>query len=81
MIYDPWVKKINLNSQKVKLAKKLNFKNDIIIFTVAHKIFEKINLAKINQKTKIFDLNNCLTINQLNRLNRKKIKTNILGRN
>ena len=81
LIYDPWVKKINLNSQKVKLAKKLNFKNDIIIFTVAHKIFEKINLAKINKKTKIFDLNNCLTINQLNRLNRKKIKTNILGRN
>lgn len=81
LVYDPWVKKINLNSQKVKLAKKLDFKNDIIIFTVAHKIFEKINLEKINQKTKIFDLNNCLTINQLNRLNRKKIQTNILGRN
>ena len=80
MIYDPWVKKINLNSQKVKLAKKLNFKNDIIIFTVAHKIL-KINLAKINQKTKIFDLNNCLTINQLNEIKQKKIKTNILGRN
>ena len=80
-VYDPWVEKINLHSKKIKLVNIPDFKHDIIIFTVAHKIFKKIDFGKINKKTKVFDLNNCVSTNQINRLKRKKIQINILGRN
>ena len=51
-VYDPWVKKINLNSKKIKLVNKPDLKHDIIIFTVAHKIFKKIDFGKIKKKQK-----------------------------
>jgi UDP-N-acetyl-D-glucosamine dehydrogenase len=80
-VFDPWIKKGFSNLKKVNFLNKVNFKKNIIIFTVAHKLFKKIKVEKINKNTKIFDLNNCLSNYQLDRLRKKKIQTNILGRN
>ena len=80
-VYDPWVGENNLKLKNIKFIKKLNYENNIIIFTVAHKIFHKIKIEKINKDTKIFDLNNCLSKNQIDKLKKKNIQTNILGRN
>lgn len=80
-VYDPWIKKKTIKYEKLKILNKFNYDKNVIIFTVAHKNLKKINFNKFKKNTKIFDLNNCLTNNQLNLLQKKKIQTNILGRN
>ena len=80
-VYDPWLEKNKIKSDKFKIHNKFDFNNDIIIFTVAHADLKKIKLKKIKKKTKIFDFNNCLTKHQLDLLQKKRIQTNILGRN
>ena len=70
-----FVKKINMKRlNKIQLLSHLkNF--DLIIFCVNHLKFKKIKFQKLlsNGKTFLFDLNNVLTINQINKIKKNNI--------
>ncbi len=79
-LHDPWIKQKDIEFKKILFQEKFSNKFDIIIFTVAHKVFKKIKFHKIKKKCFIFDLNNCLNQFQINSLKNKK-NFFILGRN
>ena len=80
--FDPFVKKINMKRlNKLQLLSHLkNF--DLIIFCVNHLNFKKIKFNKSlsNGKTFLFDLNNVLTINQINKIKKNNINFYSFGR-
>ena len=68
--------------------KKINVKNkfenigiyDLIIFTVPHTSFKKIEFNNYNlRNTKIYDMSKCLSNSQIKYLLKNKIKLKILG--
>ena len=80
--FDPFVKEINMKRlNKHQLLSHLkNF--DLIIFCVNHLKFKKIKFGKLlsNGKTFLFDLNNVLTINQINEIKKNNINLYSFGR-
>ena len=80
--FDPFVKEINIKGvNKIQLLSRLkNF--DLIIFCVNHLKFKKIKLGKLLSGTKsfLFDLNNVLTINQINEIKKNNINFYSFGR-
>jgi UDP-N-acetyl-D-mannosaminuronate dehydrogenase len=80
--FDPFVKEINMKQlNKIQLFSHLkNF--DLIIICVNHLKFKTIKFAKLlsNSKTFLFDLNNVLTINQINKIKKNNINFYSFGR-
>ena len=80
--FDPFVKEINMKGlNKIQLLSRLkNF--DLIIFCVNHLKFKKIKFVKSlsNGKTFLFDLNNVLTIDQINKIKKNNINFCSFGR-
>ena len=79
--HDPFVKSIpNQNLTKINTIKNIS-KFDLVLFTVKHKIYKRINFnKKIIKNTIIFDANYVLTDNQLIQIKKNKINFYSIGR-
>jgi len=80
--FDPFVERVNIKGlTRVQLLSQLN-NFDLIVFCVNHLKFKKIKFTKklSNGKNYLFDLNNVLTLNQINKIKKQNINFYSLGR-
>ena len=80
-ILEPYTSRlVKKKFENLKIMNRLNQENyDAIIFCTPHKQFKKIKTKEIKKNTKIFDLDYCLTQNQIKNFKRKNFDLNILG--
>ncbi len=79
--HDPFVKIIpNKNLTRIDMIKNIS-KFDLVLFTVKHNVYKKINFdKKLIKKTIIFDANYVLTNKQLDQINKNQINFYSIGR-
>ena len=77
---DPYIKNEVKEFKNIKIIRKLDQENyDAVIFCTPHKQFKKIKTDHIKKNIKIFDLDYCLTRDQIKNFKRKKFELNVLG--